>query len=310
MQLTMRKYHHADDYWHIREFLRQVFLLNNRRELCWQTARFDYWRWHGVENLGDGSLEDVSIWETSAGQIAAVLNPEGIGEAHFSIHPDFNTPELAVRMVATAEQSIAKTDSNGQKRLTAWVNEHQKHLKDAILQRGYTRSDYAEWMRFRSLDEPILEAPPAPGFTVRSLGDGLELLERCYASGLAFHEDDIHIARDNRDHPQWYRNIQTAPLYRRDLDIVAIAPDGAVASFCTIWFDDVTRNAYFEPVATVPAHQRRGLGRATMCEGLRRLKRMGCTKAFVGSYSPEAHALYAAVGFIKYEILESWHKSL
>ena len=59
-----------------------------------------------------------------------------------------------------------------------------------------------------------------------------------------------------------------------------------------------------------PAYWRRGLGKAVMCEGLRRLKRMGATKAFVGSYSPEAHALYASVGFVEYELLESWNKVL
>jgi mycothiol synthase len=310
MPLTLRKYGHEDDYWRIRAFLRQVFLLNNRRELSWQVARFDYWRWHSVLNLNDGSLGDVSIWETGDGQIAAVLNPEGIGEAHFSLHPAFYTPELAAEMVMRAEDSLAVASPDEQKKLTVWVNEHQTFLKDVLIERGYTQSEYSEFMRYRSLYEPIQEASPAAGYTVHPLGDGLELLERCYTSGLAFHDDDIHIARDNRDHPQWYRNLQTAPLYRRDLDIVAIAPDGSVASFCTIWFDDFTRSAYYEPVATVPAHQRRGLGKAVMCEGLRRLKPMGATKAFVGSYSPEAHALYASVGFTEYELLESWNKVL
>jgi mycothiol synthase len=71
-------------------------------------------------------------------------------------------------------------------------------------------------------------------------------------------------------------------LYRRDLDLVAIAPEGAIASFCTIWFDDVTRSACFKQVATVPAYQRRGLGKAVMTEGLRHLQRMGATLALVG----------------------------
>jgi mycothiol synthase len=121
------------------------------------------------------------------------------------------------------------------------------------------------------------------------------LLERCYASGLGFHDDDVAIARDNRDRPEWYRHIQSAPLYRRDLDIVAVADDGAIAAFCTAWFDDLTRTAYLEPVATVPAHRRRGLARAVMLEALRRLRRMGCRWAFVGGYSVEANALYASV---------------
>ncbi len=79
---------------------------------------------------------------------------------------------------------------------------------------------------------------------------------------------------------------------------------------CTVWFDDVTRTGDFEPVGTAPAHQRRGLGKAVMCEGLRRLKRMGATLAFVGSYTPPAHALYASVGFTEYDLLEPWVKEL
>jgi len=127
--------------------------------------------------------------------------------------------------------------------------------------------------------------------------------------GLGFHEGDIRVAVENRNDPSWYRNIQTAPLYRRDLDLVAIAPDGGIASFCTIWFDDVTRSAYFEPVATVPAHQRRGLGKALLVEGLHRLQHMGCSHAFVGGYSPHANALYGSILGPDCKQSESWVKN-
>jgi GNAT superfamily N-acetyltransferase len=103
-------------------------------------------------------------------------------------------------------------------------------------------------------------------------------------------------------------NVQRAPLYRRDLDLVAVAPDGEIAAFCTIWFDDVTRTATFEPVGTVPDHQKRGLGKALMSEGLHRAQRLGADLAFVGSYSEAAHALYASVGFVDYELDEPWEK--
>jgi mycothiol synthase len=99
-----------------------------------------------------------------------------------------------------------------------------------------------------------------------------------------------------------------APLYRRDLDLVAVADDGSIASFCTIWFDDVTRTAVFEPVATVPAHQKRGLGKAVMLEGLHRLKRMGCKVALVGGYSQAANALYFSVIGPEHDINEPWEK--
>ncbi len=311
MDLTMRMYQNEEDYWQIREFLRQVFLLNDRQELSWHVAAFDYWRWHGVENLTHFRLEEVVfIWETDGGQIAAVLNPEAKGEVFLQVHPRFQTPELEEEMIILAEKHLAVLGPNGRRKLRVWANHKDSMRQNILIHRGYTKSDWPEHQRRRSLEEPIPEAQPPKGYTVRALGDGAELLERCYASGLAFHPDDIRSAVENRQDVTWYRNIQTAPLYRRDLDIVAIAPDGAVASFCTIWFDDVTRTAYFEPVGTSPVYQRRGLGKAVMCEGLRRLKRMGAVMAFVGGYTPAANALYSSAGFTQYALSEPWAKEL
>lgn len=311
MKLTMRKYQDEEDYWWIREFLREVFLLNSKRELSWPVCRFDYWRWHGVGNLTHFRLQDVVfIWETINGQIAAVLNPEGKGEVYLQVHPELRTPELEEEMLVTAEKHLATSGKNKKQKLRVWAHQHDGMRQDILIRRGYIKSDWPEHQRRQSLEEPIAEAHPPPGYTVRALGDGAELLERCYASGLAFHPDDIQTAVENREDVSWYRNIQNAPLYRRDLDIVAIAPDGAVASFCTVWFDDVTRSGAFEPVGTVPAHQRRGLGKAVMCEGLHRLKRMGATMAYVGGYTETANALYASAGFVQYGLSEPWVKEL
>jgi hypothetical protein len=47
-----------------------------------------------------------------------------------------------------------------------------------------------------------------------------------------------------------------------------------------------------------------------MAEDLRRLKRMGATMAFVSSYTPPAHKLYASLGFTDYDLCEPWEKEL
>jgi hypothetical protein len=154
-----------------------------------------------------------------------------------------------------------------------------------------------------------MDAMPVPaGYEIGPLGNGLELLERCYASGLAFHDGDIGVAVENRDDPGWYRNIQNAPLYRRDLDLVARSPQRAVAAFCTIWFDDVTRSAYLEPVASVPAYRRMGLVRALLGEGSRRVQRMGAIRVFVCGYSDEANALYRSVMGPDHDLVDMWKK--
>ena len=80
MNLIMRPYQDEDDYWRIREFLRQVMLFNDRREFSWHVARWDYWWWFANPSMEHLPLEEnVFIWETQSGQIAAVLNPEGHG---------------------------------------------------------------------------------------------------------------------------------------------------------------------------------------------------------------------------------------
>ena len=41
---NQRPYKEENDFWLIRNFLREVFLLNGRLEHSWHVARFDYWR--------------------------------------------------------------------------------------------------------------------------------------------------------------------------------------------------------------------------------------------------------------------------
>jgi len=49
MTLIQKTYHSEADYWRIRNFLREVFLLNNRLEHSWHVARLDHWRWQLAE---------------------------------------------------------------------------------------------------------------------------------------------------------------------------------------------------------------------------------------------------------------------
>jgi hypothetical protein len=44
MKTLFRPYQTEDDYWRMREFLRQVFFLNHRLERSWHVARLDYAR--------------------------------------------------------------------------------------------------------------------------------------------------------------------------------------------------------------------------------------------------------------------------
>ncbi len=57
MKLALRRYQPEDDYQHIGDFVRRVFMLNLRRRLSWPMARPNYWRWHEIYDLGQRALE-------------------------------------------------------------------------------------------------------------------------------------------------------------------------------------------------------------------------------------------------------------
>jgi GNAT superfamily N-acetyltransferase len=306
MNLTMRPYLGEEDFWRIRSFLRELFLLNGRQELSWHVARFDYWRWHYVENCQTcDPIDQVTfIWETPDREIGAVLHPVNTGEAFLHVHPDFRALDLEDEMLAWAENRLSRRDADGQRRLYVVVDQGDRLRQQLLTKRGYSESGQAIRRWWRDLDEALPDVPLAPGYTIRSMGDVAEFPTRSWASWRAFHPDEPDEAYEGWD---WYHNIQSAPLYRRDLDIVAATPAGKITAFCTIWYDDVTRSAVFVLVGTVPEHQRRGLGKAMMFEGLRRLRRMGATRVFVDGYDAAANGLYGAVLRNK-ELSRSWVK--
>jgi ribosomal protein S18 acetylase RimI-like enzyme len=65
----------------------------------------------------------------------------------------------------------------------------------------------------------------------------------------------------------------------------------------------------FEPVGTHPDYRRRGLAKAVLCEGLRRLKVLGATTAYVGcGTGPDVARLYESVGLTDYDEEHHWRK--
>jgi mycothiol synthase len=308
MKLKIRSYQSEEDYSRMRTFLREIFIKNSRRMLSWPVARLDYWRWHGILNLGDGTLQEgVYLWETDQGEIAAILNREGPGQAFLQVHPAYKSVALEDQMISVAEETFRRPVGNGGFKLWVWSDSGDIPRQRSLKKRGYNHIPEADERQWRcSLEFPVPKQALRAGYTIRALDSPTELPLRSWASWRAFHsrEPDEKYQQDW----SWYLNIQSAPLYRPDLDLVAIAPSGEVAAFTTIWYDVVTQSGFFEPVGTMPEHQRSGLGRALLCEGKRRLKRLGATQCMVSGSSIPANALYQSVLGPVYDAYLPWEK--
>ncbi|NLH95902.1 MAG: GNAT family N-acetyltransferase [Clostridiaceae bacterium] len=49
--------------------------------------------------------------------------------------------------------------------------------------------------------------------------------------------------------------------------------DGEYACYAGMWFDEINKYAYLEPLATVPEHRRKGLTTVALTEGIKKRRR-------------------------------------
>jgi mycothiol synthase len=176
-----------------------------------------------------------------------------------------------------------------------WAMDYDTVLTRLMQDRGYvvTQADPPPPLFERTLDDlPPIQLPD--GFTVqgvRSLDDGRLRARVTYD---AFGSND-----DWDDYWADYAQFIGSEVYDGERDLLVRTPGGRGASVCTIWFVAVNGVGLFEPVATHPVFQGRGLGKAVMAEGLRRMRAAGMKRAILG-FEPDnaaALALYSSMGF-------------
>ena len=305
MKFTMHNCN-EDDFFRTRNFLREVFLLNDRFEHSWSVPRFDYWRWHFIQTCSvcESVEKGLVLWETEDGKIIAALNDFGGGEIRLHVHPHFRSAELEDVMLAFAEENYPGTTENV-KRIIVPVFADDSLRSDFLARRGYTKRPGWNHHYRRDLTAPLPAAPTPSDYTIRSMGNESEHPSRSWCSWRAFHSDEPDSNYDGDF--SWYRNIQSAPLYRRDLDIVAATKDNEIAAFCTIYYDDYTRSAVTVLVGVAAEHWQRGLGKAVVIEGMWRLKNLGCTRVFATANEEPADALYSSV-LKEMKVTDTWIK--
>lgn len=98
-----------------------------------------------------------------------------------------------------------------------------------------------------------------------------------------------------------YEAIKAVTIYRSELDLVVLAPDGSPAAFALGWHDPRSESVLFEPVGTSPEHARRGLSQAVCLAVMTKAQDLGATQAVVGPRGDDAYpaprCLYHSLGF-------------
>lgn len=240
-------------------------------------------------------LKSTYLWEHD-GQITSwAITADGAMDVYF-LSDLRGTPEAEAMYIWAEEKLVEITRRQGKGSIEVmWIAENDAVLIDHFETRGFTRDDAHHLVyNFRPLARELPAPTLPPGYSVRGMGGDHEAPSRARASHGAFQSK-----KEWEPYLQNYLNFSHSPVYDPELDVVAVSTNGEIAAFAICWLDPVNRIGHFEPVGTHPDFQRKGLGRAVLYEGVRRMQARGMAYASVcvEGNNPAGIGLYAAAGF-------------
>lgn len=282
-QYTDRPYSGEEDFRRMRALLSESLRITGPPEYG-TAGDLDWWRASDPQETG---LRAAHLW-FAGDALVAFLWPEGNRLDMFT-HPKHRA--LEVEMLAWEEQRRSQNPPADGASLSLPVLESDGRRRDLALSHGYAATDdhYLYWMQ--PLPATMPARPLPAGYAVRNVQGEPDFAARVAAHRSAFAPSRMTLEK--------YERTRAMAGYREEHDIIAVAPDGTIAAFCIIWNDGVSGVGAFEPVGTHAEHQQRGLGRAVLAEGLRRLAAEGAHTAVVVSNGGRdaSQRLYQSAGF-------------
>jgi ribosomal protein S18 acetylase RimI-like enzyme len=239
------------------------------------------------------------LWETEPGRLTGFALVDSVNNLLFELDPDAATPEMETQVVAWGLSRLSRGTIADKMHPSLDASCSAKNTtRKAFLERnGFRRVPGESVTLTRSLSEPIPLPILPPGFTIRNVAGEQEVKAYVALHRVAF--NTLNMTIDYR------LAIMRSPDYLPKLDLVAVAPDGALAALCVcqISQSDNVRSGRLEgrtdPVATHPDYRRRGLAKALLLTGLCLLKERGMEIARLSTNGDNAGMIHAAnqVGF-------------
>lgn len=257
-----------------------------------------YWALRPTAN-GD-PLRDLRLWPRGDGSLAAYGWFDGPDSGEAVIAPGADAGQLDQALDWLEERH--QKNSGGPFSLSALDGDELRH--GVLSQRGYEPGQGGALRFWQPLETAARSVSIPAGFSTRPVSTDDDIERRVFVQTTSFEHSTATV-------DVWHA-LRHLPGYRPELDLITAGPDGAGASACTCWYDEANRCGEFEPVGTSKAYQRMGMAKATIAEGLRRLRTLGATQAIVQTNitNVPAIALYRSCGFEIVAEDYSWTKSL
>ena len=208
------------------------------------------------------------LWQQD-GELVGFAFVNDYSAIRFEIDPAHRSRHLENEIIAWGITCVQKCNAaTGQNNsLNASFKATHSWQIDLLERHGFVRDEFRTLEYGRSLHTPIMPHPLPSGFSLRCVAGEHEV-----AQLVTLH----HAAFGTKNMTEAHRlAIMQAPRYERGLDLVSVAPNGALAAFCICGVedgDDAEQIGFTDPIGTHPDYQRRGLAKAMVTAGLHLLK--------------------------------------
>ncbi len=291
---NLRSYNGSSDLSRILQFVGECNLLT---DFCCSLHPGDVGHFLSNQVAGHDPAPYCFVYESN-GELEALFLFYAIRSSSWAmlVHPRRRTAELEAALVEWAEQRLRHlltVSGSAKEWISIEVPDFDTLRRETLASRGFTAPpDPDLFLTTRSLQGEIPASVLPDGFSIRAIL-GEQEAEAVQA---------VHAGSFGR---KWqsgeYLKVLRSPAFHIDHELVVVAPDGRFAAFLVYWLDPVSKSGLFEPVGCLSDFQRRGLSKALMYEGMRRMVEPGMTTAIVlheaPAQNPASTALYRSVGF-------------
>ncbi len=247
------------------------------------------------------TAENVRIWQADPDQtVGFALFQLGYNNLLFFTRPGLaEEAEIQSQMIAWGvERMQAMNRVNGtSETLDTFVRTDDAARLRLIERHGFKPLNTQTYRMSRSLLDPIPEPTLPPGFTLHTLAGEHEIDQF-----VALHREAFGTQHATAEQNLFFMRSEG---YRPELDLIAVAPDGTWAAFCTGWIDEASsaRNGrlvgWTDPIGTRPAYRKLGLAKNLILTCFQRLEALGVETALLGtsSLNTQAVSVYESVGY-------------
>jgi GNAT superfamily N-acetyltransferase len=306
MKTTLRSFEFEKDFERISRFLVENYYdpsTPRSGHINWLQSRWEYMHFHPL--IAEVDRSKIGIWEVD-GKIVGVAHPEHPGSpVYFEMKAGYGG--IKAEMLQYCEEHIRETPGNNENHDGVYLMDGDEDFANIASEAGYTKSPDTEPMSAVRVEEVAEQEPLPEGFKLISLADDNNLAKAHRVLWRGFdHEgepdDNLLVGNAFTSGVAERKFMQSAPNFRPDLNIVAVAPGGEWVSYAGLWYEPTNKYCYVEPVATDPEYRLRGLGKAVVTESIRRARLLGAEIAYVGATLP----IYKSIGFEQVYSLEKW----